>query len=123
MLSPNKVENMKPPEKPKKVKVCPFLQKYHIPKLEKIDTPQWMKDACLKYCPVYDEASGIGHCIFDHAGRGINKDDRERLEKAKLPCPHCKKYELHSLNEDGDWEFPCGYVMYVLPILSHRKRR
>ncbi len=111
--------------KPKKV--CPFLEKYKIPaspklhlggnwRLEgKVDLPQWMLDACLKYCPVYDEASGIGHCIFDLAGVGINRDDRERLEKATLPCPHCKGHELHELNSDGDWEFLCGFVMYMLP--------
>ena len=113
----------------KRVKACPFLEKYKIPRTDgvhasgKVDLPQWMLDACIEHCPVYDKDSGIGHCIFDHAGIGINKEDRERLEKATLPCPHCHKHEPHSLNGDGDWEFMCGYVMYVLPVLPYRKKR
>ncbi len=118
----------------KRVKVCPFLEKYKIPqthglhlggdwRLEgKVDLPQWMLDACFEHCPLYDKESDIGNCIFDYSG-GVTRADRARLEKASLPCPHCGKYIPHWLNEDGDWEFMDGCVMYVLPILPHRKRR
>ncbi len=118
---------MKPQKK--RVKVCPFLEKYHVPQTHKgsivewtVDMPDWMLKMCTDYCPVYDEERDIGHCIFEYKG-AILKSDRARLEKATLPCPHCGKYILHWLNEDGDWEFMDGYVMYVLPILPHRKRR
>ena len=122
----NNGDDMKPQKK--RVKVCPFLEKYKIPRTDnvhasgKVDLPQWMKDACLEYCPVYNKERDIGNCIFDYSG-GVTRADRARLEKATLPCPHCGKYILHWLNEDGDWEFMDGYRMYMLPILPHRKRR